>query len=327
MEKAERLRAADGLAVAGRAHALGPQAARRVGVISPFNFPMALCRRAGRRRADRRQHGRPQAHVGRPADGLQVRRGAARRRHRRRRLQPGHRARARRSAPSSRRTPDIDGMVFTGSYEVGMKLYTGFTKDYPRPIITEMGGKNPAIVTATPTSTRPPRASCAPHSASTGRSAAPTAGSTSSGRWRGHSSTSWSSGRRPSGSATRPQRENWMGPVINQKALDKFTDGRGRGKGRWRARSRSAARSCRRRAERGYFPMPDRGHRPADSSHRLFRDELFVPFLVVGEVDSLDEALRESNATRLRPDGRHLQPRRRSRSSASWTRSRPASCT
>src|SRR5512146_2806741 len=30
--------------------------------------------------------------------------------------------------------PDLDGMVFTGSYEVGMRLYTGFTKQYPRPI-------------------------------------------------------------------------------------------------------------------------------------------------------------------------------------------------
>ena len=43
--------------------------------------------------------------------------------------------------------PDIDGLVFTGSYEVGMRLYTTFARDYPRPIITEMGGKNPAIVT------------------------------------------------------------------------------------------------------------------------------------------------------------------------------------
>ena len=31
--------------------------------------------------------------------------------------------------------------------------------------------------------------------------------------------------------------------------------------------------------------------------HRLFRDELFVPFLVVGEVDSLDQALAEANDT------------------------------
>ncbi|HSM38225.1 MAG TPA: aldehyde dehydrogenase family protein, partial [Candidatus Limnocylindrales bacterium] len=44
--------------------------------------------------------------------------------------------------------PGIDGLVFTGSYEVGMSLYTSFTRNYPRPIITEMGGKNPAIVTA-----------------------------------------------------------------------------------------------------------------------------------------------------------------------------------
>jgi 1-pyrroline-5-carboxylate dehydrogenase len=32
-------------------------------------------------------------------------------------------------------------------------------------------------------------------------------------------------------------------------------------------------------------------------THRLFRDELFVPFLVVGEVDSLDQALEHANAT------------------------------
>jgi 1-pyrroline-5-carboxylate dehydrogenase len=33
------------------------------------------------------------------------------------------------------------------------------------------------------------------------------------------------------------------------------------------------------------------------TTHRLFRDELFVPFLVVGEVDSLDEALTLANST------------------------------
>ena len=32
-------------------------------------------------------------------------------------------------------------------------------------------------------------------------------------------------------------------------------------------------------------------------THRLFREELFVPFLVVGEVESLDEALEHANAT------------------------------
>src|SRR5512143_557256 len=43
--------------------------------------------------------------------------------------------------------PGIDGIVFTGSYEVGFKLYRAFSTSWPRPCIVEMGGKNPAIVT------------------------------------------------------------------------------------------------------------------------------------------------------------------------------------
>ncbi|HEX6868459.1 MAG TPA: aldehyde dehydrogenase family protein, partial [Candidatus Limnocylindrales bacterium] len=43
--------------------------------------------------------------------------------------------------------PGIDGIVFTGSYEVGMRLFHSFSKQWPRPCIVEMGGKNPAIVT------------------------------------------------------------------------------------------------------------------------------------------------------------------------------------
>jgi 1-pyrroline-5-carboxylate dehydrogenase len=44
-------------------------------------------------------------------------------------------------------SPDIDGITFTGSYDVGMKIYRTFANGtYPRPTILEMGGKNPAIV-------------------------------------------------------------------------------------------------------------------------------------------------------------------------------------
>lgn len=42
---------------------------------------------------------------------------------------------------------DVDGITFTGSYEVGMKVFRTFAQgSYPRPIILEMGGKNPSIV-------------------------------------------------------------------------------------------------------------------------------------------------------------------------------------
>ncbi len=44
--------------------------------------------------------------------------------------------------------PDVDGLTFTGSYAVGMQIYRNFAKDYPKPAICEMGGKNPAIVSA-----------------------------------------------------------------------------------------------------------------------------------------------------------------------------------
>jgi len=43
--------------------------------------------------------------------------------------------------------PDVAGITFTGSYEVGMGIYKNFAKDYPKPVICEMGGKNPTIVT------------------------------------------------------------------------------------------------------------------------------------------------------------------------------------
>ena len=45
-----------------------------------------------------------------------------------------------------RENPGIDGIVFTGSYEVGMDLYRTFSTHFPKPTIVEMGGKNPAVV-------------------------------------------------------------------------------------------------------------------------------------------------------------------------------------
>ncbi|MGH2417575.1 MAG: aldehyde dehydrogenase family protein, partial [Candidatus Limnocylindria bacterium] len=188
----------------------------------------------------------------------------------------------------------IDGMVFTGSYEVGMKLYRSFTQEYPRPIITEMGGKNPAIVTR--------NADLDEAAEGVMRSAFGFDGQKCSANSRVYV-------ERPVarafvdklvekargiavGDPTR--RENWMGPVINQRALDTFTraaeearaDGGTIEVGGEVLRDGDAAR--------GFYPTPTVvTGLPLD--HRLFHDELFVPFLVVGEVDSLDEALHEAN--------------------------------
>ncbi len=42
---------------------------------------------------------------------------------------------------------DVDGIAFTGSREVGMSGYKTFTQNETKPFISEMGGKNPTIVT------------------------------------------------------------------------------------------------------------------------------------------------------------------------------------
>ncbi len=42
---------------------------------------------------------------------------------------------------------DIDGVTFTGSFDVGMKMYQDFGhRNYVRPMVLELGGKNPVIV-------------------------------------------------------------------------------------------------------------------------------------------------------------------------------------
>ncbi len=44
-------------------------------------------------------------------------------------------------------SPDVAGFVFTGSRDVGLGAYRKFSETFPKPIITELGGKNPTIVT------------------------------------------------------------------------------------------------------------------------------------------------------------------------------------
>jgi 1-pyrroline-5-carboxylate dehydrogenase len=44
--------------------------------------------------------------------------------------------------------PEVDGITFTGSYDIGFKMvYKNFAPKIPKPVVVEMGGKNPAIIT------------------------------------------------------------------------------------------------------------------------------------------------------------------------------------
>ena len=189
--------------------------------------------------------------------------------------------------------PGIDGIVFTGSYEVGMQLFHSFSKAWPRPTIVEMGGKNPAIVSR--------KADLEEAAEGIMRSAFGFGGQKCSANSRVY--------------VERPVhdelvrllvektekvavgdplvRANWMGPIIDQRAVD---------------RHQAAVAEARRDGTvftggehltdgdlaRGFYVEPTVvGNLP--TSHRLFRDELFAPFTAVAAVDSMDEALALAN--------------------------------
>lgn len=188
--------------------------------------------------------------------------------------------------------PGIDGMVFTGSYEVGMDLYRSFTKDYPRPIITEMGGKNPAIVMKS--------ADLDEAAEGVMRSAFGFDGQKCSANSRVYVEAPVARDfvaklvekTREITVGDPTERENWMGPVINQRALDTFS----KAVEEARADGGTIEVGGETDTARGFFPTPT-VVTGLPLEHRLFHDELFVPFLVVGEVDSLDQALHEANDT------------------------------
>jgi len=191
----------------------------------------------------------------------------------------------------------VDGIIFTGSFEVGFHLYKSFARVYPKPVIVEMGGKNPAIVSR--------HADLDEAAEGVMRSAFGFSGQKCSANSRVYV-------ERPVfeefnrllvektkaitiGDPTR--RENWLGPVINQRAVDRFTE---------------AAEEARRDGqvlvggerlsgeglESGFFVAPTVVANLPEG-HRLLRDELFVPFTIVEAVDSVDEALQRANDTQL----------------------------
>ena len=186
----------------------------------------------------------------------------------------------------------IDGMVFTGSYEVGMKIQRNFTTNYPRPIITEMGGKNPAIVMRT--------ADLEKAAEGVMRSAFGFDGQKCSANSRVYVDRTVAKDfvkklvdrTRGITVGDPSRRDTWMGPVINQRSLDTFTDAVAEAKRDGGTVEIGGDAD----GTRGFYPTPT-VVTGLPLAHRLFHDELFVPFLVVGEVDSLDQALHEANDT------------------------------
>ncbi|HKP20606.1 MAG TPA: aldehyde dehydrogenase family protein [Thermoleophilaceae bacterium] len=186
---------------------------------------------------------------------------------------------------------EVDGIAFTGSAEVGREIARKLQDGrYARPALTEMGGKNPAIVTAS--------ADVDAAAEGVARSAFGLSGQKCSACSRAIVAEevyerfvdrlAARAGELALGDPSDPAM--FVGPVINEGAVERYE------------RAVEAARRDGRVAAGGGRPdLPGHYVEPtvvADlpHGHELERDELFLPFVTVTRVSSFDEALAEANA-------------------------------
>jgi len=191
--------------------------------------------------------------------------------------------------------PDVAGATFTGSHEVGMGILRHFAAGpRPRPCIAEMGGKNAVVVSRQADLDR----------AATGivRSAFGLQGQKCSACSRVYVERPVAQALRERlVAATRAvtigdptQRANWMGPVISQGSRSRYLEATARlqAAGGIDVGGESLAGPG---LERGYFVAPTVGR--IDFEDRLWRDEIFAPLVLVGEVESIDEGIARANAS------------------------------
>ena len=189
--------------------------------------------------------------------------------------------------------PGVDGVVFTGSKAVGLRIHAGISERWIKPCLMELGGKNAAIVTA----------SADLDAASEGvmRSAFSLQNQKCSATSRVYVDRQVAAPfleqliERTRGirMGDPTERDVFFGPVINQRSVERYE----RAVEQARREGRIVLGGERLRGgifDRGHFVAPTIATLPLTSS--LYREELFVPFLAVGEVSGLDQAIAESNA-------------------------------
>ena len=194
--------------------------------------------------------------------------------------------------------PDLAGVTFTGSYEVGMGLYRKMAAGaHPKPCVAEMGGKNACVVTARGDLER----------AATGivRSAFGLTGQKCSALSRVYVEEAAAEAllakviekTRAIRVGDPCLRENWMGPVVNEGAAEAYV--------RYCERLRQnggrillgGARLLDGDLAHGHFVAPTVAEAPAD--HPLYREEMFQPILMVAPVGDVRDGVARANDSAL----------------------------
>ena len=191
------------------------------------------------------------------------------------------------------RHPGVDGVVFTGSKDVGLRIHANIGTQYIKPCLLELGGKNATVVLE----------SADIDAAAEGvmRSAFGLQNQKCSATSRVYVHRAVAAEfmdklvertkRIVIGDPT--QRDVYFGPVINESSVARWEKAVVQAR-----REGSVVVGGQRLSDgalaKGYYVAPTIARLPLNSS--LYREELFAPFLAVGEVEGLDQAIAETNA-------------------------------
>lgn len=191
-------------------------------------------------------------------------------------------------------SPEVDGVTFTGSFAVGMKLFQDFARrNYIRPVILELGGKNPAIVSR--------HADLEQAAAGIVRSAFGLQGQKCSAASRIlveepvydelNARLKDLTEKLVIGDPT--ERQTFLGPVINQSAYDDFKNFSEELS--QAGRFLTGGQTLNSRFPRGYFCQPTLAV-DVPFSHPLWQHEMFLPIATIGKVKNLEEAMQIANS-------------------------------
>jgi 1-pyrroline-5-carboxylate dehydrogenase len=190
-------------------------------------------------------------------------------------------------------SPHVDGVAFTGSKEVGVSGFNAFVERVPRPFISEMGGKNPVIITKT--------ADLEKATDGVLRAAFGYSGQKCSACSRVYVQKDIANqfveklvAKTKALKMGKPwEKDVFVSPVINEASLKKFQRATEIAKKDGTIVCGGSVLSDSQFKDGNFVEPTIVIGLPKD--HELVKEELFVPFLCVEEFDNFDEAISEAN--------------------------------
>jgi 1-pyrroline-5-carboxylate dehydrogenase len=189
--------------------------------------------------------------------------------------------------------PDVSGVAFTGSKEVGLFGFQTFTRQTARPFISEMGGKNPVIVTE----------SADLEKATDGvlKAAFGYGGQKCSACSRVYVQKNIAdqfldkliSKTKKLTIGLPWEKDTYLGPVINETAKKKFEDAVSLAKKDGKIVFGGSILKDG-PYQNGHYVQPTIVT-SLPQNHKLVKEELFLPFLCVREFEKFDDAIKEAN--------------------------------